>query len=178
MTQTGAVDELRELYRYTWWANDRILDAAAQLTSEQLHQDLGGSFPSVWLTLRHMAAADRNWHRRWLGEAKPSSLPAEWPGATLDELRREWTAIRAHQAAFLEALHPAMLDTPLHYTLFSGISNALPLREVLRHVVNHGTYHRGQVSTFLRRLGVAPPGTDLLIYYATMRDARRAAVSA
>jgi uncharacterized damage-inducible protein DinB len=165
----SAVDDIRDLFRYTWWANDRTLDVAATRSAEQLNQDLGGSYPSVWLTLRHIAIADRNWHRRWVGEPKPAT-PPDFPGTTLDELRASWLVVRRDQDAFLDTLTPEMLEAPLPFVLLSGYANELPLGEILRHVVNHATYHRGQVATFLRRLGAAPQGTDLLLYCTTRKD--------
>jgi uncharacterized damage-inducible protein DinB len=51
------------------------------------------------------------------------------------------------------------------YRAMNGSPYANPLGELLRHVVNHGTYHRGQVATLLRQLGVKPPQTDLILYY-------------
>jgi uncharacterized damage-inducible protein DinB len=166
---TRRVRELRDLIEYTRWADRRILDAAATLDRGALTTDLGSSFPSLLETLAHMLAVDWIWLRRWKGES-PTGRPAEWDTSSLDAVRTRWQAVQAERAAFVEALDDDDLARTLEYRDTRGTPYASRIDEMLRHVVNHSTYHRGQAAAMLRRLGATPPGTDLITWYRE-RDA-------
>jgi uncharacterized damage-inducible protein DinB len=155
--------EVRELFAFHRWANARLLDAAGGLTAEDFARDLRSSFPSVRETLVHLLSADWIWLERWRGRS-PTAGP-DWDVPTHADLRARWAEFERDQLAFLEGLSEADLDRVVSYRALSGAPYANPLGELLRHVVNHGTYHRGQVATLLRQLDVKPPQTDLILYY-------------
>lgn len=159
----------RDLFAYNRWANARILDAAAALDDEALARDLGSSFPSVLATLAHLLAADWVWLRRWKGES-PSAVPADWDRSSLAAIRAAWDDVEAERTAFLDGLDDAALTAELSYRDIAGRPWTSRMDDMLRHVVNHSTYHRGQVVTMIRQLGAVPPVTDLVAYYRE-RDA-------
>ena len=154
---------VRMLFDYTAWANARVLDAAAALTGEQFGRDLGSSFPSVRDTLGHIAAADWIWMERWQGRS-PSAPPAWHPVATLGNLHERWGEVLGAREAFLADQTDETLAQPLEYASMRGASSAQPLWQQLQHVVNHATYHRGQVTTMIRQLGGSMVSTDLVTY--------------
>lgn len=156
--------EIRDLYAYHRWANARVLDAASELDAEAFTREVESSFPSVQKTLIHMLAADWVWLQRWNGTS-PTAMPDGWAGVEFPGLRTAWAELEAAQTAFVEALTEADLDRPLAYHNTAGIAAEQPLWQLLRHVVNHGTYHRGQVTTLLRQVGGTPPGTDLVLFH-------------
>ncbi len=153
--------DLERLYAYHRWANDRMLDAAQTLTAEQFHRDLSSSFASVRDTLVHMVSADWVWLQRWYGNS-----PAGWAEAatlqSVPDIRALWTQVEDGQAAFIASLDDEALDRPLAYTNIAGEPRELPLDAVLQHVVNHASYHRGQIATMLRQLGARVGSTDLV----------------
>jgi len=158
------IRELRRLFAYNRWANLRMLEALEALTPEELSRDMEGSFPSVTATLVHLMGAEWVWMRRWSGSS-PTAFP---PSLVLDSVaavRREWSLLWEEQQAFLADLDDEALRARVTYTRFDGSEQEQPMHEILRHVVNHSTYHRGQVATMLRQLGHTPPGTDLVTYY-------------
>lgn len=157
-------EEMRDLYAYDRWATDRILDAAGRLSAEERSRDLGSSFPSVLATLAHIAAADWVWLERWHGRS-PTGLPGGWELSNLDEVRRRWEKVLDERTAFVNGLTEEDLRREVSYRTTSGTPHRNPLAALLRHVVNHATYHRGQVVTMLRQLGAEPPATDLIVYY-------------
>ena len=65
---------------------------------------------------------------------------------------------------FLRSLSDDALARPVPYTLLNGTRGEQTLGDLLTHVVNHSTYHRGQVATMLRQVGAAPPATDFLVF--------------
>lgn len=157
-------DEFRELFAYNRWANQAILDAAASLTDEQFARDLGSSFPSVRDTLVHVMSAEWVWLSRWRG-ISPTAMPESWKRLDLAGLREQWVELDAALRAFVDALSEPDLDARVAYRNLAGDPFSEPLAQLLRHVVNHSTYHRGQVTTMLRQLGAQPPATDLVRFY-------------
>jgi uncharacterized damage-inducible protein DinB len=155
--------EIRELYDYTSWADQRLLDLAAGLSEEELRRDLGGSFPTVLGTLAHVLTADWVWLERWNG-VSPSGPPADWELATLAEVRTRWRALRAQRDAFLDRLDEEGLVRRVSYANTRGEGHIAPLWQLLLHAVNHATYHRGQVVTYLRQLGRDALPTDLVVW--------------
>jgi len=157
------LESIRELYGYNRWANARSLEAAAAVSTEDFTREVGGSFASLRGTLAHMYGAEWIWLQRWKG-ISPRQLPfsLEFPDAA--SIRSRWQAVENERQVFLDALDPARLAEVLSYVNLQGQTFAYPLRRMLQHVVNHGTYHRGQITTLLRQLGAAPLATDLLLY--------------
>ncbi len=158
------VEEIRELYGYDRWATDRILAAAERLTPEERTRDLGSSYPSVLATLAHLASADWVWLERWRGRS-PTEVPVEWDLSSLGGVRARWEPVLDDRWSFIGSLTGQDLGRELAYRTTSGAPHRNRLDRLLRHVVNHATYHRGQVVTMLRQLGATPPSTDLVLYY-------------
>ncbi len=166
------LDALRELFDYNYWARDRQLEACAALSGEQFVRPMGSSFSSVRDTLAHLVAVESIWLDRWLGRA-PTQADAQavarafaaetFPNLTV--VRERWQAVEHNLRAYLAGLDEAALKQPLTYTNLRGERWTYPLGEALFHVVNHQTYHRGQITTLLRQLGAAAPGIDYLVKY-------------
>ncbi len=157
------IDEIRGLYAYNRWANERILDACQALAPEQLGKGLGSSFSSVRETLAHIFAAEWIWLSRWNG-VSPRGMPA-WELPDVASLRARWDEVEAERADFLSRQDDASLRKIVAYRNTKGEPFQSPLWQLLRHVANHSTYHRGQVVTMLRQLGAAAPSTDLVLFY-------------
>lgn len=155
--------EARELVAYGCWANELMVTAVAGLSEEQFGVSVASSFPSVGATLAHLVGAEWVWLRRWLGE-NPTSVPAWVAKPNLADLKAQLAAVEAERAGFLAGLTDAGLDRLVSYRNMAGQPYAEPLGDLIRHVVNHSTYHRGQMATQLRQLGVKPPTTDLITY--------------
>lgn len=158
------VEEIQELFAYNRWANRRLLEAAAQLDDDAFTRHLGGSFPTVRDTLAHILGAEWVWLTRWLGDS-PTAIPAAWDLSTLLGIRAEWERVERERDAFLAGLDDGALAGVVAYRTMRGEPFAQPLGQLLRHVVNHSSYHRGQVASQLRELGVEVPATDLVVFY-------------
>lgn len=148
---------------YDRWANHRILDAAAQLDAEQFTRNMGSSFASIRDTLVHMVWAEWLWLKRWQGHSPKEYLnPLDFP--TVDRVRDYWTEIEAGQIQFLGSLCEGSEQRRVRYANFEGVEWEYSLGQMVHHLLIHSAYHRGQVTTMLRQLGVAPPQTDYLVY--------------
>jgi len=155
------LDTLRELLAYNTWANTRLLEAVARLDSDQFTRVVGGSYPSVQATLTHMIWAEWVWLERWHGRSRTELFtPEEFP--SVSQCTTRWRQIQAAQEAFVAALAPDDLHRIVRYTNRKGEVWEYALWRQIHHVVNHSTYHRGQVINMLRVLGAQPATTDLL----------------
>ncbi|MCX7604315.1 MAG: DinB family protein [Bryobacteraceae bacterium] len=159
---TAAPEILRFQIDSMIWATARVLDAAAQLTADELARDFATAHRSVIGTLAHIFFADRVWLRRIRGEAPGAGPEQGLPG--LPVLRESWAAVHREWQEWASALGPADASAVLSYTDLRGTAWQTPLWQVVLHVVNHGTHHRGQVTGFLRAMGRTPPPLDLIAY--------------
>lgn len=162
------IEEARGLVAYGSWANGLVFAAAEALSEEQLGASAASSFPSVGATLAHIVGAEWVWLRRWLGES-PTAVPSWVPKPSLAELKVQLAAVEAERTSLLAGLSDADLGRVVSYRNLAGQAYADELGGLIRHVVNHSTYHRGQVATQLRQLGVTPPNTDLITYLRRAR---------
>ncbi|NIT88247.1 MAG: damage-inducible protein DinB, partial [Gemmatimonadetes bacterium] len=114
--------------------------------------------------LVHILAAEWVWLSRWGGHS-PTAMPEAWDASTVDTLREEWTKVEDDQKAFLSNLDERGLRETIAYRDTKGNPFRQPLWQMLRHVVNHSTYHRGQIVTMLRQLGAEAPATDMILFH-------------
>jgi uncharacterized damage-inducible protein DinB len=160
------LQDLQTLVDYHYWARDRLLDAVERLTPEQFTKDLGNSFSSIRDTLVHLCGADWLWCSRWEGET-PQGLPGSrtFPDK-LSDIRTIWKTQEQKVRSVLDRLGEAGINRPIEYRALDGTSQTQVFWCQLQHLVNHGSYHRGQVTTMLRQLGVAPAKSmDLISFY-------------
>jgi uncharacterized damage-inducible protein DinB len=156
--------ELTLLFTYNDWANKRALQAASTLTPEQFTKPLGNSFSSVRDTLAHLYGAETIWLQRFHGES-PSAFPDLTQITDIASLQAKWNPIAADLLNFVSNLTQQDIDRVVEYKTMKFGVYSNPLWQSLQHVVNHGTYHRGQITTMLRQLGATPILTDLMHFY-------------
>ncbi|MGA9885006.1 MAG: DinB family protein [Candidatus Acidiferrales bacterium] len=158
------LEDVGLLYTFNAWANNRTLDACAALTPEQLTRDLGSSFKSVRDTLAHIYGAQWIWLERWHGRV-PAGLPSAGDFPDLQTLRQRFTEMDRNLIDYSASLNADDLTRVMSIKTSSGAVLAQPLWQMLQHVANHGTYHRGQIATMLRQLGAKASSTDLIGFY-------------
>jgi uncharacterized damage-inducible protein DinB len=157
--------QLETLVDYHYWARDRLLAAVEPLPPDHFTRDLGNSFASVRDTLSHLHAAEWVWLSR-LNGASPTALLAHDRFADLAAVRSGWAETESGIRALVSGLDEATRERVLEYRLLNGQPGASRTWHILQHVVNHATYHRGQVTTMLRQLGAAAPKPqDLIAFY-------------
>ena len=157
--------EIRVLLDYHYWARDRMFDAVEKLSPQQYKEDLHNSFRSIHDTLVHVYAAESVWCSRWHGES-PGALSSAGVFADFNALRTAWAAHETKMRTFLESLGASGVERVIEYKSFAGQPSKQPYWQMLQHVVNHASYHRGQVTTMIRQLNATPPASmDLITYY-------------
>jgi uncharacterized damage-inducible protein DinB len=156
--ETHMPDDIPTLFAYDRWANDKVLDACRNLTAEQYVAEPAPGWSSVRSTLCHIALATEFNLRALAGDAD-DHVPAEADLATVDDvarlLERAWRRFEELRPTLTPERLSAMLT--LHAV---GRAFTLPRWAMLRHIVNHASYHRGQVASKLKRFGIEPPNTD------------------
>lgn len=157
-----------EMYNYHTWANGTILGRIKELPASVLSQEVNSSFPTIAHALSHIYAVDTMWYRVVSGIGMPEALEACIPlngtilssvdeySSVFDQLTAQFKEWFRNQAD-LEQRIP--LDNP-----FAGLRETR-YAEIVLHMVNHGTYHRGNVSTMLRQLGHASTMNDYSLFW-------------
>ena len=157
-------DDLATLFAYNRWAEARMLDACRLVPPERYGEELAPGWASLRSSVAHIVGATNLWARRFLGQPADAFVPESELATPDDAARLSATALGALDRLLAERT-PEQLAAPFTYRNLRGQVATVPLWLVLRHVVNHASYHRGQVASKLKRLGVEPPVTDL-VYYA------------
>ena len=152
--------------RYNRWANQQLYQAAGQLTAEALALDRGAYFKSVLGTLNHLLVADRVWMGRLEGVSARALHLDEILHSDLGELREARQQEDQRIISRVFGLEEEQLAVSLSYQTLSGAPQTQPLHQVLSHLFNHQTHHRGQAHDLIcQLLGAAKtPPLDLLIY--------------
>lgn len=159
------VDYFLRLFSYTEWANARFLESVRGLSEEQFTREIVSSFPTIRDTLAHMTFAEWLWLRRWKGES-PSTRPDWTKEPSLDVIEMHLRAVAEERRDFLARLTDEDLDRELSYRNLAGSPMSSRFSDLLAHVANHATYHRGQLTTMMRQVGATPPSTDLVNMWA------------
>ena len=156
-------DDFAALYAFNRWANARMLDACRKLTPEQYAAEPVPGWPPVRSTVYHIAVVTDGWLRTLANDPDPSA-PTEAEIQTVDDAARLLERAYGTFDTLVNTLTPDQLAAPRKLSR-RGRTAVLPPWVVLRHVVNHTTYHRGQVASKLKRFGIQQAETDL-VYWA------------
>ena len=153
---------IRDGVNHNYWARDRQLQVCASLSAEDFMRPVGGSFPSLRDTLAHMLAVEWFWLERWRGKS-PQSLISAGDFPALEAVVQRWNTVEREMLEYMAGLDEEALERPLTYMNTRGEQWTYPLLQMIVHVLNHQSYHRGQVATQLRMLGAQPPQVDFLV---------------
>ena len=155
-------DDVVALFAYDRWANRKMLDACRKLTAQQYVAEPVPGWSSVRSTIFHIALVTE-YHLRTLAGDPDDKFPTEADLATVDDAAG--LLERAYRR--FDELHPTLTRERLNTVLTLravGRTFTLPRWAILRHIVNHSTYHRGQVASKLKRFGVEQPNTDFFFW--------------
>jgi uncharacterized damage-inducible protein DinB len=153
---------LSDFYDYNQYANERLLEVMADVSDDAARD--------VIATLAHVAAAQINWLERWQGGVnKQSTVEIQDSIRTVSQLRELFGRSHAGLREYIATLTDAQLDRPLLYKDSVGDPYERVLWQLMTHVANHGTYHRGEVAAALTALGHSPGDLDF-VYWAQARE--------
>jgi uncharacterized damage-inducible protein DinB len=163
-------NDIRLLYEYDRWANNRVLQAASTLSAEEFTRDLGGSLRSARDTLVHIIGGEWIWLAYWKGPSYSSAFltdlrsrrevlfnPDVFPNVA--SVQSKWAEIEKEQTEFVNQLTNELLERMLPFR-----TTQISLAHLMQHLANHSTYHRGQVALMMRQLGTEPLATDFHVF--------------
>jgi uncharacterized damage-inducible protein DinB len=157
--------ELHDLFQYNSWAHRRIFDIISPLPRELYMKNNGTSHGNLHGTVTHTVGAEEIWLKRWTGAAvKGMPKPDDFPDFT--SLRQHWETIDKKIHEFCDSLtteHAIRKDVVYHD--LKGNQYSQPLFQLMQHLVNHSSYHRGQIVAQLRQYAVAPVSTDMVVFF-------------
>ncbi|MCW3122594.1 MAG: DinB family protein [Flavipsychrobacter sp.] len=159
-------DTMKELLlqyaEYNVWANKKIIDALLALGEPGVDQVMASSFPTIRKTVHHTMAAEHTWLQRLQLVEHPVWVGNDFTGS-FEDACSFWGNASKDMLAFVAACHTDAISASSHYKDRSGNAYETPVNEILHHVFNHSTYHRGQLVTMMRTCGVTEiPGTDFI----------------
>jgi uncharacterized damage-inducible protein DinB len=156
------IDLLKHV-EYQRWANRKTAEQVRNLSPDVANRELGGSFPTIRLTLLHMLQADYRWLHR-LNGIPIVDVPLAWQEADADSLLTTWLEV---QDQLVDRIAKIPSNQIVKFTTAKGDTFELPLNDVTAHLVNHSTYHRGQLVNMLRMVGTKPESTDYFLFVVT-----------
>ena len=159
------------LTRYNAWADRLIFDAVAALPAGEATKERASLFRNMVHTLNHIYVIDRIWQAHLEGRAHGYTARNTPDHPPLADLWRSQQEIDAWYVAWSEKLSDAALDENVNFTLIGGNAGVMTRGEILLHVVNHTTYHRGFVADLFYQVPARPPTTDLPVYLREAHDA-------
>ena len=157
------------LYGYSYWATDRVLNAARRLTTEQFVTPIVPDHGSIRKTLVHTLSAERTWRMRCQEGVSPTAPLAEADFPSLEALAEAWREEEARMRVYLDGLTDDALAGPVRYRTTKGIPFEHPVWLALAQAVNHGTQHRAEAALMLTVLGASPGDLDLIMYLREMQ---------
>jgi uncharacterized damage-inducible protein DinB len=160
------------LARYKAWANERLYATLAGISETDLAAPSPIFAGSILRTLNHVYLMDVVWKSHLLGV--PHDLTTRNPEATpsFPELRDAQRDIDAWYVDYTKAMTPDACNEVVEFTFIGGGEGALRREDIVLHVVNHTTYHRGHITAMLNQLGVQPQATDLPVFLRDMRSSQ------
>lgn len=158
-------DNLLMLARYNSWANERLFDAASKLSDQDLREDRGAFFGSMFGTLNHILVADRIWMARL---EQKGEEPNDLSQVLHDELDELWAARKSEDRRiynYVQSLDVFSLLGTINYTTTRKPTLIeQQLYPLLVHFFNHQTHHRGQAHCVLTGFSNEAPSLDLFVY--------------
>jgi uncharacterized damage-inducible protein DinB len=153
-------DTLTTLFSHNLWANLRLFERCAGLTSEQLDASLTGTYGSIHDTLQHIATAERSYFSR-ISTGQPYRRPKDAPPMTVAEMTE---SLRASGSGLIEWAPKVRSDETVQVD-WEGTPRDVPKTVIFTQVINHATEHRAQVMAILTQLGITPPELDSWNYF-------------
>ncbi|MEO6404358.1 MAG: DinB family protein [Ferruginibacter sp.] len=149
---------------YNLWANQRITDCINNLADDQINKEIKSSFSSLQKTLLHLWDVESVWWQRLKLQEN-----VQWPGeifsGTIMELNQQLMLQSKQWKEWVDIATEAALEHEFIYKNSKKDQFKQPVYEVLQHLFNHQSFHRGQIITMLRQVDAKEiPNTDLIAF--------------
>ena len=153
-------DTLTTLFSHNLWANLRLLERCAELTSEQLDATIPGAFGSIYDTSQHIVTSEQSYFSR-ISTGQPRRRPEDAPPLTMAEMAE---SLRTTGSGLIEWAPKVQADDTVQID-WDGTPRDVPKTIILTQVINHATEHREQIKAILTQLGIEPPDLQSWSYF-------------
>ncbi len=160
---TATKDHLHNMFEYVRWADSAMIRAARTVPDEGYYREQRISIGSIHKLLVHCMAAQWIWLSRWRGES-PTRLENHEDFPTRDSLEQRWPLVHAAMLDFLGLQSQKGLARIVQYKNTRGEIYNVPLGDLMLHVIDHGSYHRGQINTMIKHAGGTPSAVAYHVY--------------
>ena len=154
---------LQQYAAYNLWANKRIVETAKLLSDEQINKEIVSSFPSVYKTVLHLMEVENVWWER-LKLMEHTTLSG-WFTGNFEELSKKLLELSQQWQIWIQNANEVNISHVFAYQNSKKEHFKQPVYEMLLHLFNHQTFHRGQLVTMFRQLGLDKiPPTDFIVF--------------
>jgi uncharacterized damage-inducible protein DinB len=161
---------LKDYAAYNYWANQILTDAILDMDEHAHQQIVKSSFPSLYATVLHLWGAESAWWQRMEGHAQ-LLMPSKESNPTLREAVNGLLNQSNEWSSWMNRVTEEQLQKEFSYKNLKGEAFTSRVWQVVHHLFNHGTYHRGQLVTMMRELGATEiPATDFIHWYRKIRS--------
>ncbi len=165
-------DYIKQVYDYTYWANKRYFAVAENLSDELLHKMQGHSWGDLHAMFVHVMSSEWVWYQRWHGTSPAGHLNKDdFP--TLASVKEQWDKVEADMRAYIEEQTEESLQAKITYSNFRGETFSVPLYQMLMHVANHETHHRGELAAMFALMDVPHPEEELIQYFLNLSGQKK-----
>jgi len=164
------LNELLKLLNYKSWANEITFAALSDIPQEELYKRRETNFKTIVSTMNHVYVVDDIFKAHLLAEKHGYSSRNTQDCPSLADLWQQQKVLDQWYIDFVADLKTDDLTKAIHFEFVGGGHGEMTITEIVFHVVNHGTYHRGFVSDMMYQIPVIPPANDLTVY---LRDGFR-----
>jgi uncharacterized damage-inducible protein DinB len=171
------MDKTMQLLQYNLWANDKVFTNLKNFPADLYRREVVSVFPSISAVLIHMYQVDHVWLEVLKGVefedivASVGPLYEEIKAASLEEMEKKFTGIGMQYESFILEKKDLSLETTIHHPHFGMLETNYA--DLIQHIVNHGTYHRGHISAILNQLGNKGASTDYIFYLYTLQQQKQ-----
>jgi uncharacterized damage-inducible protein DinB len=163
---------LKTVYEYNIWANHRYFAVAEGLTAEQLHHGQGHSWGDVQAMFLHMVSSEWIWLQRWHGTSPKGHLNKDdFP--SLSSIKARWDDQEARLRTFIDDQSEESLESVIIYNNLSGEIFRVPLWQMLMHLANHETHHRGELAAMFALMNVPHPEDEVIQYFLNLSGQKK-----
>jgi uncharacterized damage-inducible protein DinB len=159
---TSALTQLKEMYAYMIWADNRIIEAAATVPDEGFRRDQNISAGSIHKLLLHAVGAQWLWLGRWQGDST-RKFPTPDELRTVAAIKARWGEVHQALLAFLNLQTDESVEQRVEY-IRNGQPHNNKLLHAMCHAADHGTYHRGQLNSMIKLAGGKPVDVGYVTY--------------
>ncbi|WP_371068762.1 DinB family protein [Sediminibacillus sp. JSM 1682029] len=168
------LSHLIDQYNYHTWSNKRLFDHLRSLPEEVIHREVESVFPTLATVLVHVYFTETIWLKVMQGKAFDTIeeyvdrqlLTSSYAEKSLEDIESDYQRLEADFRSFLKATSDPMLELSIQHPTFGEME--ISIFHLVGHLINHATYHRGNITAMLRQSGYKGISTDYVVYHMNM----------